>query len=226
MFLEWPAPLPDGGTSMEMALSTARKANPDLLIIPPLFDEANRVRAQLVLLMRTLQDLGVTSVMPDLPGTNESLQPQAAQTLSAWRAAVTSATEHFGVSRALFVRSACTLDTGAVPAFHYASHDPAKLLRAMARAQSLAEKEAGNHRSPSEILDGARASGGIIAGWQIGPAMAQQLCETQTDQSDGVTPIAHEEIGGRALWLSSEGGIDEKQAKALAAVIAQEAGAP
>ena len=206
---------------MEMAVSTARKDEPELLIIPPLFDDANRMRAQLVLLMHTLRDIGISSVMPDLPGMNESLQPQAAQTLPAWRAAVSSATEHFGVSRALFVRSACVLDNGAVSALHYATHDPAKLLRAMARAQSLAEKEAGNHRSPSEILDSARASGGTIAGWQIGRTMAQELCETAEVTNKAARPITHEEIGGRPLWLSNEGGVDERQAQVLAKVLAE-----
>ena len=221
MFIEWPAPLPDGGTSVELAVSTARKDAPDLLVFPPLFDEANRMRAQLVLLMRTLQDLGISSVMPDLPGTNESLQPQDAQTLSAWRAAAGSAATHFGVRHALFTRSACSLDTGVVPAIHYAPSNPAKLLRAMARAQSLADKEAGNERTPSQIIETARADGATLAGWKVGAEMARELAEGTADGNAAAKIISHDEIGGRPLWLSNEGGVDEKQAKALAAVIAE-----
>lgn len=223
MFIEWPAPLPDGGTSVELAISTARKDAPDLLVIPPLFDEANRMRAQLVLLMRTLQDLGISSVMPDLPGTNESLQPQDAQTLSAWRAAAGSAAKHFGVRHALFTRSACFLDTGVVPAIHYAPSDPAKLLRAMARAQSLAEKEEGNHRTPSQIIEKACSDGSTLAGWKIGAAMARELVEGTVDGNVTARILTHDDIGGRPLWLSNESGVDEKQAIALAAVIAEEA---
>ena len=224
MFLEWPAPLPDGGTSMEMAVSTARKDEPELLIIPPLFDEANRMRAQLVLLMRTLRDLGISSVMPDLPGMNESLQPQASQTLSAWRAAAASAAKHFGVRHALYVRQACALDSGAVPASHYAPSEPSKLLKAMVRAQSLAEKEAGKDRTASQILDAARVQGDQVAGWEIGRTMAQELCETAEVTNKAATPITHEQIGGRALWLSNEGGVDERQAQVLAKVLAERIG--
>lgn len=209
---------------MEMAVSTARKDEPELLIIPPLFDEANRMRAQLVLLMRTLRDLGISSVMPDLPGMNESLEPQAFQTLSAWRVAAASAAKHFDVRHALYVRQACVLDTGTAPASHYAPSEPSKLLRAMVRAQSLAEKEAGNDRTASQILDTARVHGNLVAGWEVGRTMAQELCESAEVTNRAATLITHEEIGGRPLWLSNEGGVDESQAQALAKVLAERIG--
>jgi hypothetical protein len=40
---------------------------------PPLFEEANRTRAFVVAILRTLATRGVASVLPDLPGQGESL---------------------------------------------------------------------------------------------------------------------------------------------------------
>ena len=51
-----------------------------VLLIPPLFEEANRMRRTLVLAMRALSaDMGIVpSLLPDLPGQNDSLEPTVA----------------------------------------------------------------------------------------------------------------------------------------------------
>src|SRR3546814_17749013 len=48
-----------------------------IVIVPPLFEEANRTRRTLVLAMRALAADGFAAVLPDLPGQNESLAPRA-----------------------------------------------------------------------------------------------------------------------------------------------------
>ena len=56
-----------------------------ILIVPPLFDEANRLRRTLVLAMRALAAEGLAAVMPDLPGQNESLVALEAVDLERWQ---------------------------------------------------------------------------------------------------------------------------------------------
>src|SRR5690606_13943847 len=97
----WPCPLPQGGLADEYALTVDRARPARVLIIPALFDEANRLRRFTVELMRRLDSAGIDSALPDLPGTNESLQPLDAQTGDGWRAATAAAAAHFAATHVL-----------------------------------------------------------------------------------------------------------------------------
>src|SRR3546814_1666483 len=46
-----------------------------ILIIPPFFEEMNRTRWLLLAAMRTLDEARIGTILPDLPGQNESLAP-------------------------------------------------------------------------------------------------------------------------------------------------------
>ncbi|HWT42435.1 MAG TPA: hypothetical protein VN152_07290, partial [Sphingopyxis sp.] len=59
-----------------------------ILIVPPLFEEANRTRRTLVLAMRALATDGFAAWLPDLPGQNESLVPLAHVDLARWQEAL------------------------------------------------------------------------------------------------------------------------------------------
>src|SRR3546814_19131463 len=59
-----------------------------IVIVPPLFEEANRTRRTLVLAMRALAADGFAAVLPDLPGQNESLAPLADVDLERWQDAL------------------------------------------------------------------------------------------------------------------------------------------
>ena len=63
-------------------------AGPRVLFVPPLFEEANRLRRTLVLAMRALAARGIASLLPDLPGQNESLAVTETATLELWRGAL------------------------------------------------------------------------------------------------------------------------------------------
>ena len=78
MYVTWPCPLPDGSTGEEMALRFGKDRPRRLLMIPPLFDEANKFRHQVTEIMRRFDANGVDCVLPDLPGCNESTAPLAA----------------------------------------------------------------------------------------------------------------------------------------------------
>ena len=64
----WPCLLGHGQMADEMALSFDQHRRWRLLIVPALFEEANRLRRFTVEVMRRLDNAGVDSFLPDLPG--------------------------------------------------------------------------------------------------------------------------------------------------------------
>ena len=78
----WPCTLPDGTVSEELIVRHGAGSEPRLLVIPPLYGEHNLMRRMLVETMRRLADAQIDTVLPDLPGWNESLQSLEKQTLS------------------------------------------------------------------------------------------------------------------------------------------------
>ncbi len=71
----WQAP----GGSEELSLSFGPEDAPRLLVLPAWFDESNKLRHFTIQTMRTLERRGVASILPDLPGCNESLAPMREQ---------------------------------------------------------------------------------------------------------------------------------------------------
>jgi alpha-beta hydrolase superfamily lysophospholipase len=103
VFADWPCPGPEGPAS-EQALAFDRDRAHRLLIVPALFEEANRTRRFLVETMRRLDAAGIDSFLPDLPGCNESPQDFAAQSLHAWRTAMMAQARAFRRTHVLAVR--------------------------------------------------------------------------------------------------------------------------
>src|SRR3546814_19278807 len=69
-----------------------------ILIIPPFFEEMNRTRWLLLAAMRTLDEARIGTILPDLPGQNESLAPDESVGLAVWRAALERLAGQSGVS--------------------------------------------------------------------------------------------------------------------------------
>ena len=86
-----------------------------ILIVPPLFDEMNRVRRVLASAMRSLTERGVGSALIDLPGCNESLVRLEEQDLAIWRAAVLACAEQLGATHIASLRGGALIDD--LPAF-------------------------------------------------------------------------------------------------------------
>ena len=212
MYESWPAPLPHGGTSEEMALVFPGKADLRLLIISPLFDEANKLRRQLREVMRLLSLQGFASVLPDLPGCNESLAPLHGQTLSSWRQAAEAAARHFAASHVLALRAGCALAPTDLPGWLYAPLEPARSLRQLRRAQQVSEVEIGQDSEHAEAT---------LAGWTLGPDMLAELENAAPVPSPRHRVVEQEEIGGTPLWLRAEIGQDAAQADALAKLLAE-----
>lgn len=214
----WPCPLAGGGTSDEYALVADRARKHRLLIVPALFDEGNRLRRFTVEVARRLDEAGVDSIVPDLPGSNESVQPLDRQTVAGWHAATTAAASHFGATHALGIRGGCLFLPPALPALHYAPVKAAAILRQMLRARTLAAREAGREESREALEQAARGDGIELVGYPIGAGFYRAF-ETLEPAADA-SVIAQGELGGPGLWLRAEPGESAEQADALARLVA------
>jgi hypothetical protein len=212
----WPCPLP-GGTVGEYALSFDRKRIARLLIVPALFDEANRLRRLTVEVMRRLDQAGIDSFLPDLPGCNESLQPLAEQTPESWRAAMEDAATHFAATHVLAIRGGALFAPAELPAWHYAPLKGANVLRQQIRARIIAAREAGRDETQEGLLQAALAEGIELSGHRLSAEFIRQF-QTLTPVP-AARDIAQDTIGGGGLWLRAEPDEDRAQADALAALL-------
>ena len=220
MIASWPCPFAQGKPVHEYALAFDRQRAARLLVLPPLFDEANRMRRLLAEVMRRLDKAGIDSFLPDLPGCNESLQPLTQQNLDSWRAASRAAADHFRASHVLAVRAGAILLPPGLPGWRYAPVSGANALRALMRARMIAAREAGSEERMEDMANHARKHGIELAGYAIGPAMFRDLENAQLPDPGGIVDIMQETIGGSGLWLRAEASFDPAQADGLAAYLA------
>lgn len=217
--LSWPCPAP-GGTGEEFALVAGpRHAERCVLIVPALFEEANRTRRLIAETMRTLAQRGVATVLPDLPGCGESLAPLDRQTLASWRAAVIAAVAHFETTHVLAVRGGALLAPSDRPGWRLAP--TTSVLKPLLRARVVAAREEGREETTAALLESGSRDGLDLAGYRLGAAMVRDLAEVEASAAPGQIELALDELGGSALWLRSEPGEDQHLAAALAAKIAQ-----
>lgn len=232
LIASWPCPLPGGAGAQELALACDRGRPVRLLIVPALFDEANRLRRFAAETMRRLDEAGIDSFLPDLPGTNESLAPLAAQSLGSWRAAMAAAAAHFAATHVLALRGGA-LVAPALDGRDLAPVGGSAILRQMLRMRILSAREAGRDETRDGLLAEARHAGITLAGYTLGPAMVRELEEADTGParpsparpsparpSPARPAIAPSDLGGAPLWLRAEPDEDPAQSAALAALLA------
>lgn len=216
----YPSPLPGGETAGELALTFDRARPARLLIVPALFDEANRLRRLTLDVMRRLDAAGIDSALPDLPGCNESLQPLAAQTVETWRAAMAAAAAWFGATHVLGLRGGAGLTPGHLPGWHYAPAKGSAILRQMLRARIMALREAGVSESQDELLAKGMAEGLDLSGHRLGPGLLAGLRDLEPLGGERTSTIDQDTLGGAGLWLRAEPDESREQADALAAILA------
>ncbi len=215
----WTFPLGGGAISDEFALTFARQREYRLLIVPALFDEANRMRRLTVEVMRRLDAAGIDSVLPDLPGCNDSLLPLASLAPVDWLDAMAVAARHFGATHVLGIRGGGLLTPAGLPCWHYAPVKGASVVRQMVRARILASREAGREENHDDLLAQARDEGAELAGYSLSADFIRQF-ESLAPQSESVSRIDQDMVGGSGLWLRAEPGESRAQADALAAILA------
>lgn len=195
-----------------------------ILIVPPLFEEANRTRRTLVLAMHALAADGFAAVLPDLPGQNESLVPLVDVDLARWQdalAAVAAGVD--GPVMIASVRGGALIDhcANAAAWWRLAAAGGSSLLRTLMRARVSADREAGVTSSLESLQEQATAAPLLLAGNLLSSAMVAQL---GANEARAVEPLRSVGLGadgiaGTPLWLRAEPGEDAAMADAIAADI-------
>ena len=198
-----------------------------ILFVPPLFEEANRTRRTLVLAMRALAADGFATLLPDLPGQNESLVPLEQVDLASWQSALADAAATIdGPLVIASLRGGALIDHHAKAAARWrlAPVGGASLLRTLMRARVAADREAGVTSSLDSLQTEAATAPLLLAGNRLSPAMIAQLGTAETRP---VAPLRTVTLGngadaitGTPLWLRAEPGEDAAMAAAIAADIA------
>ncbi len=215
----WPCPTPSGTTCPEQALCFEASGPVRLLIVPALFDEGNRMRRFTVEVQRRLaRDHAMTSILPDLPGTNESRTWLGQQDVESWRRAMSGCRDHFAATHALGLRGGCLFTPEGLPRLHYAPARGAAILRQMLRARILAAREAGREETREGLLETAHSEGIALNGYDLGAAFVRAFEPCEPDPS--VPILTQAALGGPGLWLRAEPSHDAAQADALARLIA------
>ena len=196
-----------------------------ILIVPPLFEEANRMRRTLVLAMRALAAEGFTALLPDLPGQNESLVPLVEVDLVRWRdalAELVSVTD--GPTIIASFRGGALIDHKAKAAawWRLAPVGGASLLRTLMRSRVSADREAGVASSLESLQDEAKDAPLLLAGNRLSPAMIAQLGASEAHVVEPLRSVGlgADGIAGTPLWLRAEPGEDAAMAAAIATDIA------
>jgi hypothetical protein len=191
----------------ELCLSFGGANSRRILIIPPLFDEMNRMRRVLATAMRDLASRDIGCVLIDLPGCNESLASLHDQSLNHWRDAVTACADQLNATHIASLRGGALIDRGkpALPHWRLAPAKGSSLLKTMIRTRIAGEKEAGKVVTEAAILAQAEAAPVELAGNLLGPAMLAQLAVAEPLALPQLTERKlGEDIMGAPLWLRAE----------------------
>lgn len=192
------------------------EATRQIMIVPPLFDEMNRVRAMLVGAMRALAGRGLTTLLPDLPGCNESLAPIAEQSIESWKQAIAAAADQLAATHVASIRGGALVVGGiALPQWQLAPVKGASLLKTMLRARMASDKEAALSSSMESLMADAQSGPLDLSGTRLGAEMLAGLDSAVAD--DTAFEAALGDIAGKPLWLRAEPQEDAEMSAALAA---------
>lgn len=215
----------------ELCLRTGLRHRYQILIIPPLFDEMNRMRRMIIDAMRLLDSMNIGAVLPDLPGTNESLFPQVDTNLEIWEEALSIC--HQSYPECSFVasfRGGCLIDfiSADLPVWRLTPVKGKNLLRTMMRTRIGSDKESGIVTTMENLTEQAEHSAIELAGNIISPKMFSQLQESEaqeparlrTARLETDSKPANVKLSGSSLWLRAEPDSDAILSASIAKEIA------
>lgn len=214
----------------ELCLSVAAPSSRRVMLVPPLFDEMNRMRKMMVDAMRSLHALEISSFLPDLPGTNESMVALERVTLSDWRKAVQACAQQHQISHIASFRGGALTVANMQSADHwiFSPVKGATILRTMLRTKIAADRESGTNTSLAELTAQAAAGPLELAGNIIGSELFTQLNAADIPDLKNQRTVRLEsdskpgdiQIPGSALWLRAEPDDDLAMSAAIAQDIA------
>jgi hypothetical protein len=190
-----------------------------IMIVPPLFDEMNRVRAMLVGAMRELALRGIITVLPDIPGCNESLAAISSQSISSWRGAMVAAAAQLGATHVASIRGGALIDADiALLHWRLAAVKGASLLKTMLRTRIASDKESGRISSMESLLGEAQSGPIELSGYMLGADMLAELDAAVPDAACQTYDAAlGDGLVGKPLWLRADPQEDAEMSLALAA---------
>jgi len=209
-----------GGYDEQLLAFGPKDAAQRILIIPPLFDEMNRMRRTLVETMRMLSNADVASAILDLPGCNESAAKLKDQSIDGWKEAVVAACSAIGATHILSVRGGCLIDNGPqLPIMRLSPAKAASLLKMMMRARIAGDKEAGKTTSMESLTEAIRSGPVELAGHLIGPKLWAGMGAATPQEAHDAIEIKPDDISGSPLWLRAEPQHDGEMAAGLATAL-------
>ncbi|MFM9978554.1 MAG: hypothetical protein ACKVOP_10995 [Sphingomonadaceae bacterium] len=178
------------------------------LILPALFEEANRMRRFTVSLMRALADRNITTMLPDLPGQGESTIALDSIGLDDWHSALADIAATLPKPLySIAIRGGALLDGPADYRWRLAPESGARILRDMVRATALSQG-----KRMTEIDAAARSGPTHLAGNRLAPRFYAELAAALVPEGKSRTP----DLTGARLWRSAEPAED---AELLAAAV-------
>jgi hypothetical protein len=209
---------------LSFGVATAQRR---IMIIPPLFDEMNRMRRVIVSAMRHLERFGIASFLPDLPGCNESIADLTTHSLSTWKLAMASAANRGNSTHIASLRGGALIDEthSDLPHWRFVPAKSETLLKAMLRTRVAGDKEAGLITTSASLLKQAEHSPIELGGNWLGPQMIAELSVTEAEQLHDLRVVTLGDgpnaVTGSALWLRAEPQDDANFAVAIADDLAQ-----
>jgi len=188
-----------------------------VLILQPLFEEANRMRRTLALMARTLDHNAVGVVMPDLPGMGEHPVGAGQLDISVIEASLKSLTDALATDgRPVLVasfRAGCLFDTlpGAAANWRFAPEPGDRLVRTLMRTETP-EESSDTHA----FVNGQSVSRTLLNDMARLPLPTPQRLRTLRLSTDRAEADRHVEAS--PLWRHAEPGEDP----ALAALLAED----
>lgn len=174
--------------------------------------------------MRALAERDVGSLLIDLPGCNEGVAALEEQSLTKWRAAVTTGASQLGATHIASLRGGALIDDGAtdLPHWRLAPAKGPSLLKTMIRTRIAGDKEDGKATSEAGLMEAAKAAPIELAGNLLGPAMVSELaCAEPADVAKLTVRTLGQDIAGSTLWLRPEPQDDPTMSAAIAADLDQ-----
>lgn len=195
--------------------SIGPNTGPIVIAALPLFEEANRTRHFLVTILRALAVRGIASVLPDFPGTGESVLATHASRLRDQREAYAALTRRLGPrTYAVAIRSGAPLDADAPLAgrWYLAPQTGPDLIRDLDRIRAAASTPA---KVPAEYAGNLLSADMLADLGDAAPAKPARIVRLATDPR-----AADVTYPGAPLWRRAEPGTDPELAQILAADIA------
>jgi hypothetical protein len=206
-------------------LSFGPDEGPQVLVVPPLFEELNRTRKMITDTMRALAESGIGAHLPDLPGTGESPTELGEIGLAGWKEALAGAAQSCSPDLIFSIRGGCLLDQdlASEKILRFSPVSGKAVVRDLIRARSVTDAGFDKDAQAAVFSDGPTMLGGYL----LTAPLASELNEAEPGPADGLKVVKRENepgdsdfrISGPPLWRRAEPSGSPEQSAGLAAII-------